>query len=71
MQETDLTLDDLLADPLVRLVMHRDDVEEAHVRALMRRVRDRLRAPDRRNLSVRPHSPPERLSTGVWDCCLV
>jgi hypothetical protein len=36
--EHELTLDDMLADPLIHLMMRRDGVEEAHVRALFSRL---------------------------------
>ena len=38
MHITDLDLEDLLADPLVRLVMASDGVEEAHIRKLAERI---------------------------------
>lgn len=38
MHDKDLDLEDLLCDPLVRLVMASDGVEEAHIRTLARRV---------------------------------
>lgn len=44
MRSDDLTLDELLADPLIRQVMSSDGVEERQVRELMQRVRLR-RAP--------------------------
>ena len=34
-------LDELLAEPMVRLVMKRDSVEEAHIRQLAAQVRER------------------------------
>jgi hypothetical protein len=37
----ELTLEDMLADPIVHLMMQRDGVEETQVRALMARLRDR------------------------------
>ena len=37
------TLDELLADPLVRLVMSRDRVDEAFVREIAGMVADRIR----------------------------
>lgn len=46
MQVTELTLEQMLADPIVRLVMRRDGVEEAELRALASRVRRRLGAPN-------------------------
>jgi hypothetical protein len=51
--ETELTLDEMLADPIVHLIMRRDGVEDAHVRALVRRVAARLRQAERR-LAARP-----------------
>lgn len=37
----ELSLDQMLADPMVRLVMRRDGVEEAEIRALFGRMRQR------------------------------
>ena len=37
----DLTLDEILADPMVRQLMHRDGVAEAQVRGLADHVRRR------------------------------
>ena len=42
MPETELNLDEMLADPMVRLVMRRDGVEEAELRALLDRAKERL-----------------------------
>ncbi len=39
-----LTLDELLADPVIRLVMRRDGVSEEDVRHLMAQVAGRRRA---------------------------
>lgn len=39
---TELTLDEMLADPIVHLVMRRDGLDEAQVRALALRVGRRL-----------------------------
>lgn len=39
-----LNLDQLLSDPLIRLVMSSDAVEETDVRRLMQSVKDRLQA---------------------------
>ena len=50
--ETELTLDEMLADPIVRVMMRRDGVEEAQVRALVRRVADRLRTPEPRSFAA-------------------
>lgn len=41
MQEPDLTLDQMLDDPIVRQLMARDGVVEADLRALAARVRPR------------------------------
>ena len=41
MYEPDLDLDDLLADPLVRLVMASDGVDELHIRTLAHRIAPR------------------------------
>jgi hypothetical protein len=41
MRPGELTLDQMLADPIVRLVMLRDGVEEAEIRALFRGIRHR------------------------------
>ncbi len=38
------SFDQILADPMVRLVMKRDSVEEAHVRQLAGKVRERLKS---------------------------
>ncbi len=38
MYDNDLDLDDLLSDPLVRLVMASDGVEETQIRTLARRI---------------------------------
>ncbi len=38
MRQGELTLDQMLADPIVRLLMRRDGVEEADVRMLMARL---------------------------------
>ena len=50
MHTHDLKLNDLLSDPLVRLVMASDGVEEAHIRTLARRIALR--------------QPPSALGTG-------
>ena len=41
-------LEDLLNDPIVRLVMKADDVTEADLRVLVAAVRARLNRPDER-----------------------
>ena len=41
MYEHDLDLDDLLADPLVRMVMASDGVDETQIRTLARRIAPR------------------------------
>jgi hypothetical protein len=38
----ELTLDEMLADPIVHLLMHRDGVREDEVRSLIARVRQHL-----------------------------
>jgi hypothetical protein len=50
--ETELSLDEMLADPIVRVMMRRDGVEEAHVRALVRRVAGRLRQGEPRSFAA-------------------
>jgi len=50
--ETELSLDEMLADPIVRVVMRRDGVEEAQVRALVRRVAGRLRQAEPRSFAA-------------------
>lgn len=50
----ELTLDEMLADPIVHLVMRRDGVQEHHVRSLMARVREQS--------SV----GPARRTPGLW-----
>jgi hypothetical protein len=48
----ELTLDEMLADPIVHLMMRRDGVEEAHIRSLMARLGARPGfGVDRRDLS--------------------
>lgn len=44
MRLTELTLDQMLADEIVRLVMARDGVSEAQVRDLIATVRDQRQA---------------------------
>lgn len=63
MRGTELTLDEMLADPMVRLVMRRDGVEETDLRALLRRVRDRLRNAGHR----RPDPSDIPRPTESWD----
>ena len=48
MREADLNLDQLLADPLVRLVMSSDAVQESDIRQLASRTRNQLQARRRR-----------------------
>ena len=48
MYKHDLNLDDLLADPLVRMVMASDGVDEAQIRTLASRI-----APRRSDVSAR------------------
>ena len=43
MQDFQMTLDDLLADPITRLVMRRDGVSEDEIRRLMAKVAGRRR----------------------------
>ena len=50
--ETELSLDEMLADPIVRVVMRRDGVEEAQVRALVRRVAGCLRQGEPRSFAA-------------------
>jgi hypothetical protein len=40
----EMTLDELLAEPIVRLLMRRDGVEARELRALAARIRERLEA---------------------------
>jgi hypothetical protein len=42
--DREMTLDELLAEPIVRLLMRRDGVEAHQVRALAARICERLRA---------------------------
>ncbi|MFN7128102.1 MAG: hypothetical protein ACK4OJ_03465 [Brevundimonas sp.] len=51
MAPCDLTLDEILADPIVRRLMERDGVDEAEVRGLSDYVRRR------RGPQFRPHAP--------------
>ena len=69
MHITDLDLEDLLADPLVRLVMKSDGVEEAHIRDLALRISprsatDETRRDDRFDAerSALRHTPSCRMS---------
>jgi hypothetical protein len=50
--ETELSLDEMLADPIVRVVMRRDGVDEAHLRDLVRRVAGRLRQAEPRSFAA-------------------
>lgn len=54
--ETELTLDEMLADPIVRVMMRRDGVEETQVRALVRRVAGRLRQAEPRSFARWAHT---------------
>ncbi|HEY4030230.1 MAG TPA: hypothetical protein VGM25_07790 [Caulobacteraceae bacterium] len=54
--KTELSLDEMLADPIVRMMMRRDGVEEAHVRALLRRVAGRLRQAEPRSFAAWPRA---------------
>ena len=68
MYDHDLGLDDLLSDPLVRLVMASDGVEEAHIRQLAQRIgrHERTKPPARRlwsEASRLRHTPSCR---GTW-----
>lgn len=57
MPPVELTLDQMLADPIVRLVMRRDGVKEAEIRALFGRIR-RCRANAGPPVgSIVPHTP--------------
>ena len=40
------TLDELLSDPMVQMVMERDSVRPEHLRMLLERARDRAAAPE-------------------------
>jgi hypothetical protein len=57
--EPELSLDDMLADPIVHLVMRRDGVDEAGVRALVRRVALRLRPAEPRSFVDWPTGIPD------------
>lgn len=57
--EAEFSLDDMLADPIVHLVMRRDGVEETEVRALARRVARRLRMAEPRSFLEQPGSKPD------------
>lgn len=46
MQQDELTLDEMLADPIVRQLMARDGVAEAELRGLAVHVRGRPLAPE-------------------------
>lgn len=54
--DRELTLDDLLNAPIVRLLMHRDGVEAHEIRALIETIRARIAAdydhPGRQTMSV-------------------
>jgi hypothetical protein len=64
MQPTQPTLDEMLADPMVRLVMRRDGVDESCLRALLRRVRDQRAAAPGPRFSARSNPAVHSLSTG-------
>lgn len=59
MQELELTLDQMLADPIVRQLMARDGVVEADLRGLAVRLEGRLTqaAPRRRLEEARSFAP--------------
>lgn len=46
MRQGELSLDQMLADPIVQLLMSRDGVAEADVRALMARLRQQRVEPE-------------------------
>lgn len=52
----ELTLDQMLDDPIVRQLMARDGVAEADLRALAARVRPRRATPPARSTGVWPES---------------
>jgi CBS domain-containing protein len=55
--EAELTLNDMLADPIVHLVMQRDGLDEAELRALIHKVAQRLRQAEPRSFAARPVVP--------------
>jgi hypothetical protein len=62
MQEPDMTLDQMLDDPIVRQLMARDGVVEADLRALAARVRPRdvsLASPSRLEPEPRSFGPDQ------------
>lgn len=67
--EAELSLDDMLADPIVHLVMRRDGVDEAEVRALIRRLARRLRPSEPRSFAERAGAAPDpaAVSSGIGD----
>lgn len=56
MQEPDMTLDQMLDDPIVRQLMARDGVAEADLRALAARVRPRRGASPAGSARLEPES---------------
>lgn len=66
MPGTELTLDEILADPIVRLLMQRDGVREADIRALSGRWR--RRPPPAPQAAAAPAA--EKLSTAALEACL-
>ena len=70
MPETELNLDELLADPMVRLVMRRDGVEEAELRALLRRAKERLRRDGRLTLADRVQPAGDGSAAAPQEACL-
>jgi hypothetical protein len=52
--EAELTLDDMLADPIVHLVMQRDGLDEAELRALIHKVALRFRQAEPRSFAASP-----------------
>jgi hypothetical protein len=54
----ELTLNEMLADPLVHLVMDRDGVREAEIRALIRRLTRSFTVAKGKTPADTPHSLP-------------
>jgi hypothetical protein len=71
-QIQDQTLEELLADPVIRLVMQSDGFTGAQVRRIAHDARDRLAAPTFEGDSRRPdlHRMPRLRGAGFEaDCC--
>ena len=58
-------IDEFMADPIVQLVMHSDQVSAEELRALLRAASERLtRAPERAT-DAAEHLPPQGLAPGL------